>query len=32
MKKLSLILNIVFVAIIAVGAYKFIFAGSTSCR
>ena len=29
MKKLSLILNIVFAAVIAVGAYKFIFAGST---
>ncbi|HIP22549.1 MAG TPA: hypothetical protein EYG79_02970 [Rhodobacteraceae bacterium] len=29
MKKLSLILNIVFIAIIAVGAYKFIIAGST---
>lgn len=29
MKKLSLILNMVFIAIIAVGAYKFIIAGST---
>ncbi|NOR61457.1 MAG: hypothetical protein GQ535_03045 [Rhodobacteraceae bacterium] len=29
MKKLSLILNIVFIAVIAVGAYKFIIAGST---
>ncbi len=28
MKKLSLILNVVFAAVIAVGAYKFIFAGS----
>ncbi len=29
MKKLSLILNIVFAAVIALGAYKFIIAGST---
>ncbi len=29
MKKLSLILNLVFAVVIAVGAYKFIFAGAT---
>ncbi len=29
MKKLSLVLNLVFAAVIAVGAYKFIFAGAT---
>jgi len=28
MKKLSLILNIIFAGVIALGAYKFIFAGS----